>query len=162
MRRLIVIGLAVAAASCATSKTPQPPVSAAERTRSTPDVWNGFCFIDGHTASCDALWRDSRDLSDRIQILKSTAAIDRYGSEAVDGAILMSTKPSPTATAAASAPSQNIFYFIDGRTAGRDDVERMSSDIIRSIEVLKGPAAIARYGPEASFGAILVSTKQIR
>ena len=163
MRCLIAVGLTLATVSCASSRTSQQPGSAVERTRSAADVrWNGFCFIDGHTASCDELWQYSRDAIDRIEILKGVTAVDRYGSEAMDGAILMSTKPSAAATPPVADRYESIFYFIDGRTASRRDVERLGSDSIQSIEVLKGSAAIARYGSDAVAGAILVSTKRIR
>jgi hypothetical protein len=135
MRCLIAVGLALATVSCASSRTPQPPGSPDERPRSIAEVrWNGFCFIDGHTASCEELWQYARDAIDRIEILKGATAVDRYGSEAKDGAILMSTKPSAATNRPAADRSESIFYFIDGRTASRRDVERLWSDSIRSEE----------------------------
>jgi outer membrane receptor for ferrienterochelin and colicin len=53
---------------------------------------------------------------------------------------------------------QNIFCFLDGRTASCDDLQRYSPDAIDRIEVLKGALAVQRFGPEAD-GAILVMTK---
>lgn len=163
MRYLIIVGVAVATLSCAAHGTRQPPVAAEARLRSSADDrGNAFCFVDGRTASCDDLMRYAPDAVDRIEILKGATAVERYGLEAMGGAILLSTRPSPDATPVTTTPSENIFYFIDGLTASRGDFARLPPDSIQRIEVLKNSAVIARYGSQAVAGAILVTTKRAR
>jgi TonB-dependent SusC/RagA subfamily outer membrane receptor len=58
-----------------------------------------------------------------------------------------------------SGASSNTLYFIDDRASSADDVARVCFGAIASIQILRGSAAVSRYGPEARNGVILVYTK---
>jgi outer membrane receptor for ferrienterochelin and colicin len=120
-----------------------------------------FCFVNGRTVNCDDFQRYAPDSIERIEVIKGVAAAQRYGVEA-DGAILVLTKSVPGVSRPTDDPAEGIFYFIDGRTASRSDVDRLPRDAIERIEVLKGVAAVSRFGSEASAGAIRVTTKRTR
>lgn len=73
----------------------------------------------------------------------------------------------PTADPVAERePVGQVFWVVDGRTLGIDStgaisarMQRLGADSILSFEVLKGKAAIARFGVQASGGAVIVRTK---
>jgi TonB-dependent SusC/RagA subfamily outer membrane receptor len=50
--------------------------------------------------------------------------------------------------------------MVDGKDVSCDGVRQMRTNRIESIEVLRGPAAAALYGPRAATGVIVVSTKR--
>jgi len=52
-----------------------------------------------------------------------------------------------------------ILAFLDGVEVDPSETQRIASDRIERIEVLKGRAAIALYGSRAANGVILVTTK---
>ncbi|MCI0436071.1 MAG: TonB-dependent receptor plug domain-containing protein [Gemmatimonadetes bacterium] len=147
MRYAAVIGLMLVIVSCATRKPPQTSLPDDVRARPVVDR-NVFCFVDGRTASCDDFQRYAPESIERIEVLKGAAAAARYGPDA-EGAILVSTKSPPDAPRPAGDPAEPAFYFIDGRTASRVDLERLPRDAIDRIEVLKNVAAVTRYGSAA-------------
>jgi TonB-dependent SusC/RagA subfamily outer membrane receptor len=56
-------------------------------------------------------------------------------------------------------------YFVDGRRAsllpsGKPDLGGLTKDQIDSVEILKGAAAIAAYGPDAANGVVIIKTKK--
>ena len=59
-------------------------------------------------------------------------------------------------SAAANAP----LLLIDGVRSTMDDMHRLDPKTIANVEVLKGNAAIAEYGPDAQRGVITITTKQ--
>jgi hypothetical protein len=73
--------------------------------------------------------------------------------------------PQAAAPAVASsivAPSMMqvpLLYVVDGVRLERDHVPSLSSDQISSVTVLKGHAALKLYGPDASYGAVVITTK---
>jgi TonB-dependent SusC/RagA subfamily outer membrane receptor len=80
---------------------------------------------------------------------------------------------SPRATVA-SAPAANvaakcsqertaaIAYVVDGKAATCESAMALSADRIASVEVLKGAAAVSRYGVSAESGVIIIQTKRDR
>jgi TonB-dependent SusC/RagA subfamily outer membrane receptor len=67
--------------------------------------------------------------------------------------------PAPAATACASG-NQATIYLIDGQPVSCTAAMRIPADRIASVEVLKGPAALALYGPSAFAGVVSIQTKQ--
>jgi TonB-dependent SusC/RagA subfamily outer membrane receptor len=49
-------------------------------------------------------------------------------------------------------------YVVDGVARGEETPDLEAMDI-RSIEVVRGAAAVARYGPRASDGVVLITTR---
>ena len=68
-----------------------------------------------------------------------------------------SAPASPATTAKAEAPAPTI--YIDGARSSWDALHALPRTRIKSVEVLKGAAALAVYGNDAENGVILVTTK---
>ena len=70
---------------------------------------------------------------------------------------------SPTPAFASSATvgvSQiPLLYVVDGVRLGKDQVPSLSPQQISAVKVLKGHAALKQYGPDASYGVVLITTK---
>lgn len=55
----------------------------------------------------------------------------------------------------------NVLYYINDQIATADEVNKLNADKIRSINVLKGDAAIKKYGDAGITGVIEIITKVI-
>lgn len=74
--------------------------------------------------------------------------------------------PQPAATGSASAtiaaPAQlPLLYVVDGVRYPLDRVPDLDAAQVSSVKVIKGRAALLKYGPEASYGVVLVTTKKV-
>jgi hypothetical protein len=72
------------------------------------------------------------------------------------------TAPQPAATSFASltaAPQIPLLFVVDGVKYQRDQVPVLTSDQISEVRVLKGHAALKQYGPDASYGVVVITTK---
>jgi hypothetical protein len=59
------------------------------------------------------------------------------------------------------APDDKIMsglLLVDGKRVDRATFTRLSPSAIKTVDVMKGRAAVERYGPEAANGAIVVTT----
>ena len=64
------------------------------------------------------------------------------------------------ATTLTIAPTQvPLLYVVDGVRLPRDQVPALTHDQIAHVEVLKGRAALKQFGPDASYGVVLITTK---
>jgi beta-lactamase regulating signal transducer with metallopeptidase domain len=70
----------------------------------------------------------------------------------VTGVLLRKTESSPTG----AAP----LIFLDGRRISRAEMDAVKPDRIQSVEVVKGAAAVTVYGPEATGGAVVITTRK--
>ena len=66
-------------------------------------------------------------------------------------------KTSPVAGTAALLP---LLYVVDGVPMPRDVVPTLSPSQVASVEVIKGRTALERFGADASYGVVLIKTKQ--
>ena len=57
------------------------------------------------------------------------------------------------------APQIPLLYVVDGVKLERDRVPALASDQIASVRVIKGHRALAEYGPDASYGVVVITTK---
>ena len=51
-------------------------------------------------------------------------------------------------------------FVIDGVRLPRNQVPTLTADQVSAVEVMKGHLALERYGPDASYGVIVITTKQ--
>jgi hypothetical protein len=59
------------------------------------------------------------------------------------------------------APAQlPLLYVVDGVRLARDQVPTLTSDQISQVQVLKGRVALKQFGPDASYGVVVIRTKQ--
>ena len=73
--------------------------------------------------------------------------------------------PPPSAAAIATsatttAPQVPLLFIVDGVRYQRGQEPLLSSDQIFAVRVIKGRAAIKRYGQDASYGVVLIITRQ--
>jgi hypothetical protein len=52
-----------------------------------------------------------------------------------------------------------LLYIVDGVRLQRDQVPTLTSDEVAQVQVLKGRAALKQYGPDASYGVVIITTK---
>ncbi|HEX3533608.1 MAG TPA: hypothetical protein VHT23_05270 [Gemmatimonadaceae bacterium] len=77
-----------------------------------------------------------------------------------DGAV--PPKPSAPAVApprAASADQLPLLFIVDGVRYAGDQVPLLSPEIVASVKVIKGHRALQQYGPDASYGVVVITTK---
>lgn len=72
--------------------------------------------------------------------------------------------PQPAASMATSlttAPSQvPLLYVVDGVRYQRGQIPVLARDQIFAVHVIKGHAALEQYGPDASYGVVVITTRQ--
>jgi bla regulator protein BlaR1 len=56
--------------------------------------------------------------------------------------------------------SGEALYKVDGKEVKKDVVDTLNPDDIESVNVLKGDAAIKKYGEKAKNGVIEITTKK--
>src|SRR3990170_4894969 len=66
-------------------------------------------------------------------------------------------RPGAAAGTAALLP---LLYVVDGVRMPRDVVPALAASEVASVEVLKGRNALKRFGADASYGVVLITTKQ--
>ena len=52
-----------------------------------------------------------------------------------------------------------LLYVVDGVRLQRDQVPALTSDQVANVRVVKGRTALRRYGPDASYGVVVITTK---
>jgi len=90
-----------------------------------------------------------------IEVLKDQSATDRYGDNAKNGAIRISTKANFM-----NDPLKDPLFVLDGEIINRARMDILSPDKIQSINVLKGESAIAKYGNSGRNGVIEITLKK--
>jgi hypothetical protein len=61
--------------------------------------------------------------------------------------------------ASATATQVPLLYVVDGVRLQRDQVPNLTADQISTVRVVKGHTALRDYGPDASYGVVLITTK---
>ncbi|MDB4870917.1 MAG: hypothetical protein JWL97_1921 [Gemmatimonadales bacterium] len=69
--------------------------------------------------------------------------------------------PAPTVTAAAPASASQLplLFIVDGVRFTGDQVPLLSANLVATVQVIKGHLALKQYGPEASYGVVIITTK---
>jgi outer membrane receptor protein involved in Fe transport len=52
-----------------------------------------------------------------------------------------------------------LLFVVDGVRLQRDQVPSLTGDQISKVQVIKGNAALRQYGPDASYGVVVITTK---
>jgi outer membrane cobalamin receptor len=55
-------------------------------------------------------------------------------------------------------PQVPLLFVVDGVRLQRDQVPSLTADQISSVRVIKGHAALKEYGPDASYGVVVITT----
>jgi hypothetical protein len=64
------------------------------------------------------------------------------------------------ASSMASAAQVPLLFVVDGVRYQRDQVPVISSEQVATVQVVKGHLALKQYGPDASYGVVIITTKQ--
>jgi outer membrane receptor protein involved in Fe transport len=110
-----------------------------------------------------------------IQVVRGAHAVKLYGPAASAGVIIITTKAGAASGQAAVTPRPGVgrilirgssaisgdpLVLVDGRAVSAASLQDIAADQILDVEVVKGPAAVERYGERAGGGAIVVRTKR--
>lgn len=71
--------------------------------------------------------------------------------------------PQPAAPSFASslaAPLVPLLFVVDGVKMQRDQLPPLTADQVLTVRVIKGTAALRQYGPDASYGVVVITTRQ--
>lgn len=58
-----------------------------------------------------------------------------------------------------AAPQVPLLFVVDGVRFQRDQVPTLTADQVAAVHVIKGHAALKQYGPDASYGVVVITTK---
>jgi hypothetical protein len=75
----------------------------------------------------------------------------------------VSPQPSARSAATLAAPRPSevpLLFVVDGVRYPKDHMPPLSSGQVASVQVIKGRRALAEYGPDGSYGVVLITTKQ--
>jgi uncharacterized membrane protein len=64
---------------------------------------------------------------------------------------------SSIAPAASQVP---LLFVVDGVRYARNQVPSLTADQVFAVKVIKGHRALEQYGPDASYGVVVITTKQ--
>jgi hypothetical protein len=56
---------------------------------------------------------------------------------------------------------ENVLIICDGKEISTEEMQKIKSENIKSMEVLKGENAIEKYGEKGKNGVILITKKQL-
>ena len=98
-----------------------------------------------------------------VNVLKDKTAVDAYGNEGKNGVIEITTKRNNAEDIRSSALQDTLktndpLYVVDGKK--QNSMDKINTETIESVSVLKGKAAIDLYGEEGKNGVVLVTTKK--
>ena len=91
-----------------------------------------------------------------------TAATAATAATACTAERALSPQPSApsVATSLTSGPPQvPLLFVVDGVKYPRDQVPSLTGDQILAVRVIKGRAALKQYGPDASYGVVVITTR---
>ncbi|MGN6341841.1 MAG: N-acetylmuramoyl-L-alanine amidase [Ginsengibacter sp.] len=123
-------------------------------------------FADGKEISKSEMENISQETIKSIDVLKDASAIKKYGERGKSGVIEIQTKRKTASVNFARTDSKTIasvpddvLIIKDGKEIPNKETKSIAPNSIRSINVLKGEAAIKKYGEKAKGGAIEINTK---
>src|SRR4051812_17922809 len=95
-------------------------------------------------------------------MIRLTAVIALFATTACTAERALAPAAAATTAAVGSMqlPQVPLLYVVDGVRLQRDQLPTLSNDQIAQVTVVKGSAALKAYGPEASYGVVVVTTKQ--
>ena len=64
-----------------------------------------------------------------------------------------------TVLAPASVSQLPLLFVVDGVRYKGDQVPLLSAELVASVQVMKGRRALEQFGPDASYGVVVITTK---
>ena len=187
---LAIASIARAVTACSESTLPTAAdvatTDAASAVRAATVLTNGgpaTYVVDGRTVRYEEATAIRPDSIVSIEVVRKNAAGDssptiRIATRRADAGrtLVALIKPEATGTLVMRADSLVIrdgerlpltatgtpIYLLDGRRIDAAAMKAITPDRIASVEVIKGDAAVARFGPDAKHGAVMIFTKPAR
>lgn len=109
----------------------------------------------------------------RVEVIKGSTAVERYGPAGANGVVIIITGDHPAGgephvlfspggtirLRGSAAAGVEPIVLVDGVRVPAVALRDIDADRILDIQLLKGPAAVERYGQGAAEGVVLVRTK---
>ena len=80
---------------------------------------------------------------------------------ATEGTVAPATSSAPTVRWGVSSQTSQVplLYVVDGVRLQRDQVPTLTADQVLSVSVMKGHLALQKFGPDATYGVVLITTR---
>ncbi|MDQ6690456.1 MAG: hypothetical protein M3Z18_08100 [Gemmatimonadota bacterium] len=98
-----------------------------------------------------------------MKIIRVIAAFAFIAATACTTERPLSTQPAGRSVAssiAPTAPQVPLLFVIDGVRYPKNQVPALSAEQVFAVQVIKGHRALEQYGPDASYGVVVITTKQ--
>jgi hypothetical protein len=97
-----------------------------------------------------------------IRLIASFALLAAAAACATERTVSPASQSRVASTSAVQGNAQvPLLYVVDGKRLQRDEVPALSPDQVSAVKVLKGHAALERYGTDAAYGVVIITTKQV-
>jgi hypothetical protein len=98
-----------------------------------------------------------------LKIIRLTAALAlAIGSTACVAERALAPQAAQSSVVTQFAPSSSqvpLLFVVDGVRYPKDQVPPLTADQISAVTVLKGSAALRRYGQDGAYGVVIIKTK---
>lgn len=130
-----------------------------------------LCIIDGKEVDIKIMKALDPGAIHSISVLKDKAAIDIYGDKGKNGVLVITLKSVSvdrsyddknitTIRIRGAKENNDVLYVIDGKVMDSKDAMEIEPDQIKSMSVLKGDVAKAKYGDKVKSGVIEITLKE--
>jgi beta-lactamase regulating signal transducer with metallopeptidase domain len=130
-----------------------------------------LCIIDGKEVDIKVMKALDPGAIHSISVLKDKAAIDIYGDKGKNGVLVITLKSVSvdrsyddknitTIRIRGAKENNDVLYVIDGKVMDSKDAMEIEPDQIKSMSVLKGDVAKAKYGNKVKSGVIEITLKE--
>ncbi|WP_207492696.1 M56 family metallopeptidase [Aridibaculum aurantiacum] len=122
-------------------------------------------IVDGKETHASVMRDMAPESINSIDVLKGEHATEKYGEKGKNGVIIISTKSGGNqnfdglATVISSAGDQPL-YFINGKAATKEAIDKLDKDAIKTVNVLKGESATKKHGDKAKGGVVEITLKE--
>lgn len=130
---------------------------------SDSDGKNPLIVFDGKRISRDEMENIKPDEIGRMNVIKGESAIQKYGENAENGVIEISSKYSTFDSKQkhfrVNSSDKVPLYVLDGKEITLKKFKNTNPDNCKSVNVIKGDAATEKYGKKAKNGVIEITSK---
>jgi len=95
-----------------------------------------------------------------MKTARSIAALALFASTAACATERVAAPQRSAPVASSTVALLPLLYVVDGVRLSRDQVPAIEASRVASVEIVKGRAALERFGADASYGVVLITTKQ--
>ncbi len=129
-------------------------------------------ILDGEEKGTDPTILQNMDQESiaRVEVLKPPFSVDKFGDRGANGAVIITTKAADdkvkiriNGTEMGSSDKEPL-VILDGEIlgVGKDKIVSLDPNHIASMEVLKPPHSVEKYGESAKHGVIIISSKDAK